>query len=134
MTKDQAMEALSTKLGVWLPLGQQQFLASALRGEEAQNFIDKIEELVTTIDAMPVTYEQESLGDQAIVHLHYFRGGADWWITEKDKQGGVLQAFGWVQLHGGDPEPGYIDITEVIALGVEMDFYWTAKTVKDAIK
>lgn len=64
---------------------------------------------------MPKTYEQDGKGDQATAHLHYFLNGSDWYITEKDMDGGIQQAYGYAILNGDDEcaEVGYISIEEL---------------------
>src|ERR1043166_998262 len=103
---------------------QQHCLAYALRGEEGQYFQTMLAELAARIGTMPKTYEQDGKGDEATIFLHYFRGGADWWITEKDAETpgepGQHQAFGLADL-GDGPELGYISIAELIAHDVEID-------------
>lgn len=80
-------------------------------------------------------------GPDAIVYLHYFIAGCDWYITEKDSEDEQRQAFGVAQLNG-DPEYSYISITELCEIkvkippfgfktGVELDFYWKPKPLKD---
>jgi hypothetical protein len=98
-------------------------------GEEWQFFADKMKELAGAIAAMPKTYDQDGMGDSAVAHLHYFRGAADWYITEKDMEGkGTEQAFGLADLgYGG--ELGYISIEELISSGVELDFHFSPKTI-----
>lgn len=112
-------------------LSKQQF--SAMKhgavGEESQFFTDKAVELADTIRTMPETYGQDGKGDVAVAYLHYFKGGADWYITEKDKDGGVLQAFGLADLFGDGGELGYISIEELTRNGAELDFHWTPKTL-----
>jgi len=112
-------------------LSKQQFAAMkrGATGEEAQFFVDKAVELATTIRDMPATYGQDGKGGEAVAYLHYFKGGADWYITEKDKDGGVLQAFGLADLFGDGGELGYISIQELVGAGVELDFHWTSKTI-----
>ncbi len=84
--------------------------------------------LADQLAAMPVTYQTSKLGKQAIVHLHYFLGGrVNAWITEKDKDGGTLQAFGKVDLFGDGGEVGYVCIDELLEAGAELDFHWTPK-------
>ena len=98
---------------------------SAMRGEEKQFFADLMDELAAKIEAMPKVYEQDGKGGAAIVHLHYFKGGMDWYILEKDNvpDEAQNQAFGYVDLgYGG--ELGYISIQELIENNVELDFYW----------
>ena len=84
-------------------------------------------DLANQIEAMPKTYEQDGRGDEAIAHLHYFNGGSDWYITEKDINGGVLQAYGYAILNGDDEmaESGYISIEELTRNGVELDLHFT---------
>jgi len=108
-----------------------------LSGEEKLFFSKKMAEIAQTISTMPKTYEQDGKGDQAVVYLHYFQGGMDWWITEKDKgdpddekPGQQLQAFGLVDL-GYGAELGYISIVELIKNGIELDLYWTPKTLEE---
>ncbi|SET44351.1 Protein of unknown function [Nitrosomonas marina] len=105
--------------------------ASGIRGEEGQFIKDKLIEIANIIKNMPQTYGQDGLGDEAVVHLHYFKGSADWYITEKDMEDEQLQAFGLADLYGDGGELGYISIQELIDSGVELDFYWTPKTVGD---
>ena len=112
-------------------------VASAMRGEERQYFYDKMCELAALIKAMPHTYQQDGMGENAIVSLHYFTGGCDWFITEKDKgcveSPGQHQAFGWADL--GDrqcAELGYISIVELLACGAELDFHFKPKTLAQA--
>ena len=100
--------------------------------EERQYFFDTAVRLAGIIDTMPKTYEQDGLGDQAIASLHYFLGGCDWYITEKDAEApdslGQHQAFGWADLGGGG-ELGYISLVELLANGAELDFHFRPCTI-----
>ena len=102
-------------------------------GEEGEFFQEKFVDLAQQIDTMPKTYDQEGRGDQAIVHLHYFLGGSDWYITEKDRDGGVDQAFGYACLNGLEDfaEIGYISIAEITQYGAELDLHWTPRSLAD---
>lgn len=103
-------------------------IGMGIRGEEGQFFKDKLIEVANVIRAMPKTYGQDGMGDKAIAYLHYFKGGGDWHITEKDMEDEQLQAFGLANLgYGG--ELGYINIQELIDAGVELDLHWTPKTI-----
>ena len=82
--------------------------------EGACEYTDAIERLHGIITTMPVTYQQDGMGDDAVVYLHYFCGPFNWFITEKDKDGGVDQAYGLTDLRG-EPELGYISIREICA-------------------
>lgn len=115
----------------FVPTSQRLALLQGLKGEEREYFADLIAGTAERIEKMPVTYEQDGKGDQAVAYLHYFRGGVDAWITEKDVEGGVQQAFGLVTLTGSasDAEMGYVSITELVSNGVELDLYWEPKTL-----
>ena len=89
-------------------------------------------ELGKLFETMPKTYEQDGFGDQAVVHLHYFLGRMNWYITERDIEDEQLQAFGLADLGQGG-ELGYICIQELIENGVELDLHWTPISLK-AIK
>lgn len=115
---------------------QRRTLIDILAGEEGQWMANLIADLAQRIDAMPLTYEQDALGDQAIVHLHYFIGGCDWFITEKDMgcpndsedEKGQHQAFGLARIH--EAELGYISIAELIENNVEINLHWTPRTIR----
>ena len=68
---------------------------------------------------------------QAVVHLHYFLGGSDWYITEKDVDGGVQQAFGYVVLNGDEDssELGYLSIEEITRHGAELNLHFQPCTL-----
>lgn len=115
-------------------IGKQQIAAMnhAVEGEEGDWFLDKMTEIHELTDAMPQVYAQDGMGDAAIVYLHYFKGGMDFWITERDTTPEQLQAFGYADL--GDPqnaELGYISIAELIENGVELDLHWTPRTLAE---
>ena len=129
-TKMQAVDALKTLRG-FIGSGQLQAIGDACRGEEKQFFFDKMVALSDLVSTMPQTYQQDGLGDQAIVSLHYFRGSMDWYITERDSDPdgeGQIQAFGLADFGDGG-ELGYISIVELIASGVELDMYFEPKTL-----
>jgi hypothetical protein len=105
-------------------------MLSSAKGEEGQFFIDKLIEVANTVSTMPKTYEQDGKGDEAIVYLHYFKGSADWYITERDMEDEQLQAFGLADLFGDGGELGYVSIDELIASGVELDLHWVPKTLQ----
>ncbi|MDD5350035.1 MAG: DUF2958 domain-containing protein [Chthoniobacteraceae bacterium] len=128
MSLSETIETLRPFIGV----DQLACLRTLCRGEEGEYFRTKIGELAALVSSMPKTYEQEGLGDRAIIHLHYFVGGCNWYITEKDKGDndgpGQRQAFGLADLgYGG--ELGYISISELLLAGVELDLYWKPITL-----
>jgi len=128
-TKLEAAGALMKLKGFF---GRQQLaVISEMRfGEEKQWLFDRLCELAELITSMPVTYETDGQGDAAIVQLHYFTSGCDWYITERDCEREQLQAFGLADLgYGG--ELGYISIVELLECGAELDLHWTLKTLAE---
>ncbi|OXS89431.1 DUF2958 domain-containing protein [Pandoraea apista] len=119
-----------TGMNRWMSEAQNKAVIAGLIGEEWQFFADKMKELAGVIAAMPKTYDQDGKGDEAVAHLHYFRGAGDWYITEKDMEGtGTEQAFGLADLYGDGGELGYISIYELTEAGVELDFHFKPKTI-----
>lgn len=98
-------------------------------GEEGEFFRGKIQEVLRVIDTMPKTYEQDGKDGSALIYLHYFTAGADWFITERDVEHEQHQAYGLADLFGDGGEIGYISLVEVLAAGAELDLYWTIKTL-----
>lgn len=115
----------------FMPHSMLSTLRSNCRGEEKDYFIDMLGKLVSTIETMPKVYEQDGLGDKAIVYLHYFTSGADFHITERDTSAEQHQAFGLADFgYGG--ELGYISIAEMLPHPmVNLDLYWTPKTLEE---
>ncbi len=118
-------------LAEFIGRSQRHCVASLLRGEEGAHFAATLARLAAMVAAMPTTYGQEGKGMDAIAYLHYFCGGADWYITEKDINtdgAGQLQAFGLADL-GQGAELGYISIPDLLAVGAELDFHFTPITL-----
>ncbi len=115
----------------FLAVSQRNVMCDSCRGEEKEFFMQKLVDLAQQIQFMPKTYEQDGMGDDAIITLHYFNGGSDWYITEKDMDGGIQQAFGYAILNGDDEcaELGYISIEELTRHGVELDLHFTPCTL-----
>ncbi len=122
-------------LAKWMCHSQAKAVMVCGLGEEKDFFNNLISEWTEKVHTMPKTYDQDGKGLEAVAHLHYFKNGCDWWITEKDvdEDGeGQIQAFGYTNL--GDPqnaELGYINIEELKRFGVEFDLYWTPKTLRE---
>jgi hypothetical protein len=127
-TKLEAIDALKT-LRRFLSAGQLSAFTNAMRSEEKKFFFNKAVELAEVINTMPVTYQTDGQGQEAIAQLHYFKNGCDWYITEKDMLEDQAQSFGLADM--GDPELGYISINELRAVGAELDMYWQPKALKD---
>ena len=108
-------------------------IRSLRRSEEGEWFRAKLAELEALTDAMPKVYEQDGMGERATVHLHYFTGSQDWYVTEKDIAPEQHQAFGLADFGDGG-ELGYISIAELIACNVELDLHWTPRTLGECRK
>ncbi len=124
-------ELTNGELSKFIGQRQKSFLLPLLRGEERQWFASTLIELAQRIEKMPKSYETDGQGENAVVYLHYFTGSGNWWITEKDAEGGVDQAFGKADLYGDGGELGYISITELVENNVEIDLHWTPKPLKE---
>jgi hypothetical protein len=132
-TKLEAIEAIKA-LREFMPSTQINIIVDAMRHDEKQFFFNKVCELAELIKNMPVTYGQDGKGNQAIAYLHYFRGGTDWYITEKDKGSHEdqrqVQAFGLADLgYGG--ELGYISIVELLENKIELDMYFAPAALEN---
>lgn len=139
MNQNEAMKSLASTDGFfrhWMSYTQRVALTQALRSEEGRHFVELLTDLKARIESSPKTYFNQDNGiEDPVVHLHYFRGGIDAWITERDvgddAEGDGLcvqhQAFGKITLTGdkSDAEWGYISIQELIENEVELDLYWT---------
>lgn len=126
------------KLKRFISKPQLSVITDSLQGEEGDFFANKVLEIAGLIEAMPQNYETDGQGTAAVVHLHYFLGGIEAWITEKDMGDGSADdrqywAFGLITLTGdkGDAELGCISIEELIQNNVELDLYWTPKTLDE---
>jgi hypothetical protein len=129
MSTTKQVQAAVNFLTHFIGRSQLSVICNNCRGEEGQYFKNKLVEMAETIKAMPATYQTDGQGDQAQVILHYFRGGHDWYITEKDMENPQHQAFGLACVH--EAELGYISIAELIHHGVELDLYFKPCTLAE---
>ena len=132
-------------LANFMPASQRFTLLDLMEGEEGEFFVSKVLEVAKIVRDTPKTYETESIETKdKTLHLHYFKGGVDAWIVERDMGdtpegdgfGEQRQAFGKITVVGGgweEAEWGYISIQELIENGVELDLFWTPKTVKEMV-
>ncbi|MGL5453072.1 MAG: hypothetical protein ACRDBT_11960, partial [Aeromonas sp.] len=112
---------------------QYRTIADAMRGDDKAHFIDKARLLADIINGMAETYEQDGKGMDATAYLHYFGGSKDWYITEKDSQGGTRQAFGWTGAGEGG-ELGYISIDDLTRSNIELDLYFDPKPLSGIVQ
>lgn len=148
MTKEQddkiasAKKALVTMFGNFIGRTQAAVLGDLLRGEERLAIAEQILSVWETIQAMPVTYGNEGKEMKDVtVQLHYFLGGMDVWVTEKDYGEArewtpvtpQMQAFGLIDLNG-EPDLGYVSLQEVTQAGMELDLNWTKTDLESIYK
>jgi len=116
-------------------IGRQQLSAmlQACDGEDGSFFRDMMSDLEKKIAAMPKTNEADGTPGKDFATLHYFMGGSDWWIVERDMENEQRQAFGFACLNGDaqNAEMGYISIKELIENGVELDLYYKQERIED---
>ena len=124
--------ARQAHLAAFIGRRQLAVIVASCRGEEGAWFRAKLVELVSTFETMHKVYEQDGKGDAAIVHLHYFKNGCDWFIIERDTSVAQHQTFGSADLGYGS-ELGYISIAELVAHGTELDLHWTPCTLGEAL-
>lgn len=101
--------------------------------------LEKANAIVDIIKTMPVTYQQDGMGDDAIAYLHYqirlpMLPNSDWYITEKDISGKLQQqAFGLARIGTNEKtELGYISLQELLSIPViKLDLDFIPKTLAD---
>lgn len=126
---------LTTELRPFLPPVQLETLRRMIwvTAEEHEFFRHKAAELAKRIDQIPAFYAQDGKGDEAVVYLHYFRGAANYWVTEIDRnyEPRRIEAFGLANLYGGaeDAELGYFDIAKLVRHGFELDLHFEPRTL-----
>jgi hypothetical protein len=102
----------------------------------AQPMRTALARIATLWDSMPAagTAETNRQRTRAFVHYHY--AGAAWWLLEQPPQLNQphSQALGLADLADGTPvQYGYIDLTEVLELGAELDLFYQPQLVQDIL-
>lgn len=129
INRKEGLESLA-KLKDFIGPQQARVIRHYMMGEEGEHFAEKALELSLLVETIPKIGETDGAGDAAVIQLHYFTAGADWWITEIGKDG---EAFGYVCIAGMEDcaELGYISLPEVFENGAEIDLYWCCKTLSE---
>ena len=129
---NKALNELNTTLKPFMPYKQAEVLKNNMsRSEEREVFADIILEMAERVKNMPKPYETDEQGTKALAQLHYFFGGYDAYIVEKDSSEEQYQAFGWAS-YGYGFEAGYISIDELLNVA-ELDLHFTPKPVSEFI-
>lgn len=115
----------------FMPKHQKQLVQRYDDGDKKQ-ILDGVEAM---LKALPRAYAQDGKGDRAIVHVHYFYGESDWYVTEfhPDRENPAYdRLYGFAILNGDTQfaEMGYQSLSELANSGkVELDFYWQPETL-----
>ena len=98
---------------------------------DSDDIFEHYENLIEGYREIPKLYYQDGKGKNAIVYLHYFSGGSDWYITELDKE--TNEGYGYVVLDGDtqNSEFGYINLNEFADSIVQLDLYWSFQTLNE---
>ena len=122
-------------LAPWIPDSQRLVTLDSLRGEEALWFADLAETLAERVRTLPKLYAQDGKGDDAIVYLHYFYGGSDWYVTEHDTSDEPHQCYGYAILNGDlrNAEMGYISLSDLFAAVplVNLDYHFDPRPLRE---
>lgn len=133
MTPNEALKTLDM-LNKFKVIGMLQYRTlreSILQSEESDFFCNTVEGVANIVADTPNLYSQEDAGEKAIVHLHYFLGNYDAWITELNLATG--EAFGKASFERAyEAEYGYISLQELFDNNVELDLYWTPKPIGES--
>ena len=119
----------------YIATAQYRAMVELAQGAERAHYAEAFTTLAERIRAMPHTYQQSGVGRNSIAHLHYFLGNSHWYITEKDKFGGVRQAFCFAILQGDwmNAEFGYVSIAELTRIGAEVDLTFKPQRLAEVI-
>lgn len=107
-----------------MPLHQQLYLKEIHYSEHIQT-LNKLAEAAEQLKA------RNDKGADTVMYLHYFYGGADWYISEWQKEDDIF--FGFANL-GDDinAEWGSVFRKELVENGrIELDFYFTPEPIKN---
>ena len=98
---------------------------------DSDDVFEHYENLIEGYREIPNLYFQDEKGKNAVVYLHYFYGGGDWYITELDKE--TNEAYGYAILNGDtqNSEFGYMNLNELTNSYINLDLYWSFKTLNE---
>jgi len=98
---------------------------------DSDDVFEHYENLIEGYREIPNLYFQDEKGKNAVVYLHYFYGGSDWYITELDKE--TNEAYGYAILNGDTQNSafGYMSLSEFTDSIVDLDLYWSFQTLNE---
>ena len=98
---------------------------------DSDDIFEHYENLIEGYREIPNLYFQDGKGKNAVVYLHYFYGGSDWYITELNKE--TNEAYGYAILDGDIQNSafGYMSLSEFADSIIDLDLYWSFKTLNE---
>lgn len=134
--KQDAIDALQ-RISHFLSARQRLDILNVILSQSSPSIERTITQLQHRIATMHTTSQQEGLGSDAVVHLHYTLKNNHWLIIERDELGhGNLQTFG-LTLFSRDTlgaEVGYINIEEITNVGARLCLEHTPTKLGSIIK
>jgi hypothetical protein len=131
LVKDAKTALHGLKLDNLIPFGEYMALSQGLLGEEKNGIAQIVYDTFMRIKETPQLYGQDGKKDP-IVHFKYFKGSWTWFVTEYSN---AHDAFGFVTSNMcPEGELGYLDISEIVEAGGELDMYWGPKPLSEAKK
>lgn len=127
--------AITPVVATYLPHRQRMAIEELMLGEEGDFFYERMQDLQTRIQALPkrLSPALQTL-DDAVCHLHYFYGSADWYLIERADNDGI--AYCYANL-GDDTcaEYGSISLTKLCEskFNIEIDLHWTSCTMREVL-
>jgi len=125
-------KSIPASVKYFMPLAQQKTVKANIHA-----FQDVLEHLERVISDLPALYDTDGQDDK-IAYLHYFYGGTDIYILERDISAEQLQAFGWTILNNDyqNAEYGYIGIQQELLPSnkIELDFHFDPTKLSDIKK
>jgi len=115
-------KSIPASVKYFMPFAQQKTVRANIHA-----FQDVLEHLEKMVNALPALYATDGQKDKT-AYLHYFYGGTDIYIFERDVSAEQYQAFGWTILNGDyqNAEFGYIGIQQELLPSdkIELDFHF----------
>ena len=103
-------------------------------GPETADFWDKKEQEIAAIwRFMPGPFQTVAGNGGTRANLHFFKGSADWWITEKDSDPRQTQMFGISGLGFNCRVYDFFSLPELKNNNAELDLYWEPKTTREIL-
>ena len=111
-------------LSLFICAGQlEHIIKEAVNSDE---FSNNVERQQSTFEEMPTACKGAVVNNNTTVHLHYFLGNMDWFITHKStNKHNVGCMHGYICYESGHHVTSYtISISSILKAGAELDLEW----------